>query len=83
MRAVARAEPAVVIAGAVDGHTSQVRTDAKEHERLLLDHSVRVGLRVAQLAKVDLVRRRNLLLCEGFGFGFGFGLGLGFGFGLG
>ena len=81
MRAVARAEPAVVIAGAVDGHTSQVRTDAKEHERLLLDHSVRVGLRVAQLAKVDLVRRRNLLLCEGLGLGFGFGFGFGLGLG--
>ena len=65
MRAVAWAEPAVVVSCAVNGHAAQVRADAKQHEDLLLDHSVRVGLRVTQLAKVDLVRRRNLLLCKG------------------
>ena len=65
MGAVAWAEPSVVVACAVNGHAAQVRADAKQHEDLLLDHSVRVGLRVTQLAKVDLVRRSNLLLCGG------------------
>ena len=62
VRAVARAEPAIEVAGAVDRHAAEVRAHTDEHERLRLLHALVVSLRVAQLAQRDGLGLLNLFL---------------------
>eukprot|EP00966_Prymnesium_polylepis_P123189 2848104-Prymnesium_polylepis.2 len=63
VRAVARAEPAIVVARTVDRHAAQVRAHAKDDERLRLLHAVGIGLRVAQLAHAHVLRLLDLIIC--------------------
>ena len=62
MGAVAGAEPAAVVAGLADGHTTQVGADAEHDEPLGALDAVLVGLGVAQGGDVDLVGLLDLVL---------------------
>jgi hypothetical protein len=62
VRAVARAEVAVVLAGVRDGHTAKVRADAKNDKPLrALQHAHVIGLRVAELSDVAIGSLRDLV----------------------
>src|SRR5690606_28062801 len=66
MRAVARAEPAAVVAGRIarvlpGRHAAQVRANADHDQPLGLDHALLVRLRVGQLAEIDRPRLLDLL----------------------
>src|SRR5215468_10652472 len=63
-RAMARAEPALVLALIAERHAAQMRADADHHQplRLVLLDAVRIGLWIAQRGDVDALRRLDLVL---------------------
>ena len=62
VRAVARAEPPVVVAGLVDRDAAEVRAHAKHDQGLWALHAVEVVLRVAQFGEVHVRGLGDLIL---------------------